>query len=64
MIVIKIPKNILKDLVLRSKENGATVELELAKRLARTLEQDLAMIAEDNEFALQAFERVTRAVQK
>ncbi len=59
-ISIKIPANILRDLVLRAEENGSTVELELAKRLARTLEHDLEMIEQDNAYAYAAFEMITK----
>ncbi len=59
-ITIRIPKNILRDLVSRSIENGQTVENELAKRLLRTLERDLEMIEEDNILAASAFDKVQK----
>ena len=55
MITIQLPSNILRDLVLRSEENGTSVEVEFAVRLARSLERDLEMIEEDNTFAYKAF---------
>ncbi len=55
-ITIKVPTNILRDLVLRAEENGQSVETEFALRLARTLEHDLEMIEEDNKFACKAME--------
>ena len=57
-MTLSIPSDILRDLVLRSEENGTTTETELAIRLARSLERDLAMIEEDNQIAFQAFEKV------
>ena len=55
VISISIPSHILRDLVLRSEENGSSIELELATRLARSLERDLEMIEADNAYALSAF---------
>lgn len=57
-VTVKIPCNILRDLVARSEENGNTVEVELAIRLARSLERDLEMIAIDNNIAKEAFEKI------
>lgn len=57
-ITLKIPAVLLRDLVLRSEENGSTVEHELAKRLARTLERDLEMVEEDNFQAKMAFTKI------
>ncbi len=37
---IRLPGRVLKDLVNRATENGRSVEVELALRLARSLEQD------------------------
>ena len=51
-IHIKLPSTVVKDLVLRAQENGASIEMEFAKRLARSLERDLQMIEEDNHTAL------------
>ena len=59
-VTLKVPADILRDLVLRAEENGSTVELELAKRLARSLEHDLEMIAQDNAYAYAAFEMVSK----
>ena len=54
-ITIKVPSEILKDLVLRSEENGSTVEVEFARRLARSLEKDIEMINLDNQLAYELF---------
>ena len=59
-VTLKIPANILRDLVLRAEENGNSVEVELALRLARTLERDLDMIEQDNEYAYAAFQAVSK----
>jgi hypothetical protein len=60
-MTLKIPANILRDLVLRSEENGNSIEVELSMRLARSLERDMAMINEDNETAYAAFQVVTQS---
>lgn len=60
VLSICMPGKILRDLVLRSEENGHTVELELALRLARSLERDLEMIAKDNDAALAAFNLINQ----
>ncbi len=57
-ITLKLPPAILRDVALRAEENGTTVEVEMAIRLARSLERDLAMIEKDNQIAFQAFEKV------
>ena len=57
-ITLKLPPDILRDVALRAEENGTTVEIEMAIRLARSLERDLAMIEKDNQIAFQAFEKV------
>lgn len=57
-VTLKIPAALLRDLTLRSEENGNTVEVELALRLARSLERDFAMIEEDNQLAFVAFEKM------
>ena len=49
-VTLKIPAALLRDLTLRSEENGNTVEVELALRLA--------MIEEDNQLAFVAFEKM------
>lgn len=64
VINLKIPANILRDLVLRSEENGNSIEVELALRLARSLERDMAMIEEDNDLAYAAFEMINKAAVK
>ena len=63
-ITLKLPRALLRDLVLRSEENGHTIETELAIRLARTLEHDLAMIDEDNQTAFAAFEATNARFKK
>lgn len=60
-ITLKLPKDILRDLALRSEENGRGIEIELILRLAHSLERDLTMIDVDNKIAYKAFE-VTRAL--
>lgn len=63
-ITLRLPQALLRDLVLRSEENGHTIETELAIRLARTLEHDLEMIEEDNQTAFNAFEIVSASLKK
>ena len=58
-IALHIPVDILRDLVLRSQENGNDIGLEISTRLARTLERDLDMIEQDNEWAYAAFKVVS-----
>lgn len=53
---IELPTQLLQDLALRAQENGRTLEVELALRLSLSLERDLQMVREDNEYALRAFE--------
>ena len=63
-VTLTIPSDILRDLALRSEENGTTMETELAIRLARSLERDLKMIEKDNQLAFQAFEKVNAYFNK
>lgn len=60
-VTLKIPAEILRDLALRSEENGRSIEVELAIRLAHSLERDAQMIDTDNEIAYKAFE-IARAL--
>ncbi len=62
-ITLKLPKKLLRDLALRSEENGRSIEIELAIRLAHSLERDHDMVDQDNEIAYKAFE-VARALLK
>jgi hypothetical protein len=55
-VTLRLPKKILEDLALRATENGRTLQVEIAMRLARTLENDLRMIEQDNNLALLALE--------
>lgn len=55
IISLKIPSNILRDLVLRSEENGSSIESEFIIRLARSLERDNETAQEDNEYMLRAY---------
>lgn len=55
-IEITLPCRILKDLTRRSLENGTNLNMEISIRLARALERDLEMIAEDNKIAFLAFQ--------
>jgi hypothetical protein len=55
---LKLPPEILRDLALRAEENGTTLEVEMAIRLARSLERDLAMIERDNQIAFKAFDKI------
>ena len=57
VITLKLPQSILMDLKARAEDNGQSLEVELALRLARSLERDLAMIDEDNGLAAKAFEQ-------
>jgi len=63
-ICLKLPKQMLKDLVIRAHENGRSIEVELALRLARSLEHDLAMLEADNKLAQEAFERLQALLKK
>lgn len=58
-ITIKLPGEILKDLVLRAQENGTSIEIEIAIRLARTLERDLEMVDMDNQLCYAAFKMLS-----
>ena len=57
-ICLKVPKKMLKDLVVRAEENGHRIEVEIAMRLARSLEHDLDMIDADDQLACAAFEKI------
>ena len=57
VIELKIPGEILRDVTLRSIENGTSIEVEIAMRLARSLERNLEMIEEDNRTIFLAFQR-------
>ena len=61
VIRIQIPKKILKDLVHCAEDNGYSFELELAMRLSRSLEANHLQQQEDDLWALQAFEVISRA---
>lgn len=50
-LTIRLSATMLKDLVKRSEENGRDINVELAIRLARTLENDLQRIAEDEKLS-------------
>jgi hypothetical protein len=58
-ITLRLPQELLRDLALRSEENGRDIAMELSIRLARSLERDLEMIEEDNQTAYRAFEIVS-----
>ena len=64
MVSIQLPANIIKDLTRRSIENGHTLTMEMSIRLARSLERDLEMIAEDNEVAFRAMEMAQKMTSK
>ena len=64
MVSIQLPANIVKDLARRSIENGHTLTMEMSIRLARSLERDLEMIAEDNEVAFRAMEMAQQVMSK
>ncbi|MDO8954138.1 MAG: Arc family DNA-binding protein [Gammaproteobacteria bacterium] len=55
-VTLRLPKKILEHLALRATENGRTLHVEIAMRLARTLENDLDMIDEDEDLALLALD--------
>ncbi|NCX94481.1 MAG: Arc family DNA-binding protein [Gammaproteobacteria bacterium] len=42
-LILKLPQELVKDLVQRSQENGRSINIELAMRLARSLEGDLVL---------------------
>ncbi len=46
-VQIQLPEKIVQDLVLRAGENGRHIEVEIALRLARSLERDLDRLMED-----------------
>jgi plasmid maintenance system antidote protein VapI len=56
---IQLPAEIIKDLVLRSEENGRSIGIEIALRLARSLERDQNMLKNDNTLAELAFSKVS-----
>lgn len=55
---LTLSTEILKDLALRAEENGRSIEIEIALRLARSLERDEQMFTEDNELAIKALARI------
>jgi hypothetical protein len=55
-VTLRLPAKIVEHLALRAIENGRTLNIEIAMRLARTLEHDMNMIEEDNLLALMALE--------
>lgn len=63
-ISLQIPAKILKDLVLRAEENGTSIEVEFAIRIARSLERDLEMIDADNQLCQQAFDVFSGRLRK
>ena len=54
-VTIKLPRQVVRDLVLRSEENGRDVNVEILLRLVRTLENDLEMAKQDRELAEQCY---------
>lgn len=60
-IFIQLPAEILKDLVERSLENGYSLESELCKRLARSLETELETMKEDDLYAERALEQISNS---
>ena len=59
-ITLKLQGSILKDLKLRALENGHRLDIEISIRLARSLEQDLAMIEADNVLVYEAFQWIEK----
>jgi hypothetical protein len=55
-VTLRLPAKIVEHLALRATENGRTLQIEIAMRLARTLENDLRMVEEDNILAVIALE--------
>jgi hypothetical protein len=64
VLQLQLPTNILKDLAVRSEENGHSIELEIAIRLARSLERDREMCANDDALAQAAFEKIEAYLKK
>jgi hypothetical protein len=55
-VTLRLPNKIVEHLALRATENGRTLQIEIAMRLARSLERDLNMVEADNLLALMALE--------
>ncbi len=54
-LTIRLPLNMIKDLVQRSSENGRDINIEIMMRLARSLEKDLAMEENDRLLAAECY---------
>ncbi len=54
-LTIRLPLNMIKDLVQRSSENGRDITVEIMMRLARSLEKDLAMEEADRLLAAETY---------
>lgn len=61
---LKLPEAMLKDLVKRSEENGRSIEVEVALRLARSLERDQEMFSSDDALAQAAFEKIEAILKR
>lgn len=57
-ITLRLSADMLKDLVKRSQENGRDINVEIAIRLARTLENDQRMVEEDHLLAFQCLQNM------
>ena len=63
-ITLKLPADIIKDLVILSNENGTAVEVEIAIRLARSLEKHSMMKAKDDSLMFRAFKCISQKDRK
>jgi len=54
-LTLGLPEQMVKDLVKRALENGRDIRVEIMMRLARSLENDLAMEEEDRLLAAECY---------
>jgi hypothetical protein len=50
---VSLPEDMIRDLVLRSEENGRDIHVEIMMRLARALDRDVKMEQEDSRLLTQ-----------
>lgn len=58
LISLELPDSIIKELVMFSNDNGTSIQLEIAMRLARSLERDYLRAKYDKKLACLAFEYI------
>lgn len=58
LISLELPDSIIKELVMFSNDNGTSIQLEIAMRLARSLERDYLRVKYDEKLAYSAFEYI------